>query len=216
MSYGRGALAATLLLCVSAIFAQSPPPEPAAPPEAPESPESWPVIEPPPEATRTPRAAAARAATPAPAPAPAPVKATDATPAAAEAGVGNIWAPTAAPAAVAAPAPAARADATGATLPAVIDARGYMVDLKGMTLYTFDGDTRANSSTCFGVCETLWPPYLAPDEGKAVGEFTIVFRRDGTHQWAYRGKPLYRWARDEKPGDVTGDNVNKVWHLIRN
>jgi predicted lipoprotein with Yx(FWY)xxD motif len=216
-SSALGALAATLLLCVSVALAQSPPPEPAAPPEAPETTEKWQVIEPPPESASAPRAAAAPAASTAPARAAAPAQSSDdATPAAPESDVGNIWAPTAAPAAVAAPAPDARADASGATLPAVIDARGYMVDLKGMTLYTFDGDTRANSSTCFGVCETLWPPYLAPDDAKAVGEFTIVFRRDGTHQWAYRGKPLYRWARDEKPGDVTGDNVNKVWHLIRN
>ena len=27
------------------------------------------------------------------------------------------------------------------------------------------------------------------------------------------GKPLYTWTKDKKPGDATGDGVNKVWHL---
>ena len=30
---------------------------------------------------------------------------------------------------------------------------------------------------------------------------------------AYRGKPVYLWAKDQKPGDKTGDGVNKVWHV---
>ena len=31
-------------------------------------------------------------------------------------------------------------------------------------------------------------------------------------QWAYDGKPLYLWIKDTKPGDMTGDGVNDVWH----
>ena len=31
-------------------------------------------------------------------------------------------------------------------------------------------------------------------------------------QWAFKGKPLYRWLKDQKPGDKTGDGFNKVWH----
>ncbi len=30
---------------------------------------------------------------------------------------------------------------------------------------------------------------------------------DGTKMWAYDGKPLYTWAKNAKPGDVTGDMV---------
>jgi predicted lipoprotein with Yx(FWY)xxD motif len=123
--------------------------------------------------------------------------------------VGRIWESTAAPAARAAVAPAAAADA-----PAVFD-RGMLVDRRGFTLYVFDGDRRANVSTCYGVCKTLWPPHYAPDGATATGGFTVVPRRDGAQQWAWRGKPLYRWARDRKPGDVTGDNVNEVWHRVR-
>ncbi|MBL8460197.1 MAG: hypothetical protein JNM92_12600, partial [Zoogloea sp.] len=28
-------------------------------------------------------------------------------------------------------------------------------------------------------------------------------------------KPLYRWIKDQKPGDRSGDGVNAVWHLAR-
>lgn len=128
--------------------------------------------------------------------------------------VGSIWESTAAPAEEAADAPKVRETASGWKPPAVMD-RGILVDLQGFTLYTFDGDRRPNVSTCFGICETLWPPLFASIDSTARGEFSLVFRRDGTRQWAWRGKPLYRWARDRKPGDVTGDKVNNVWHLIR-
>lgn len=125
--------------------------------------------------------------------------------------VGKIWESTAAPATQAA-APPVVDPATD--LPAVFD-RGLLVDRKGFSLYVFDGDRRANVSTCYGVCRTLWPPHVAAPGAEASGDFTVLHRRDGDDQWAWRGKPLYRWARDKKPGDITGDEVNKVWHVVR-
>lgn len=39
-------------------------------------------------------------------------------------------------------------------------------------------------------------------------------RDDGSRQWAYKGKPLYTFAKDAKPGDITGDGfLNGAWHL---
>ena len=122
--------------------------------------------------------------------------------------VGRIWQSTAAPAVEAAAPPSSEPDA-----PAVFD-RGMLVDRQGFTLYVFDGDRRPGVSTCYGVCKTLWPPHYAPDGASASAGFSVVPRRDGGQQWAWRGKPLYRWARDRKPGDVTGDNVNEVWHRV--
>ena len=49
----------------------------------------------------------------------------------------------------------------------------------------------------------------------ASGAWSVVTRDDGGRQWAYKGKPLYFWARDQKPGDRTGDGFNKVWQLAR-
>jgi predicted lipoprotein with Yx(FWY)xxD motif len=91
--------------------------------------------------------------------------------------------------------------------------RGLLVDRRGMTLYTFDRD-RANVSTCYRACEKLWPPLLAGFDALPRGDFGIAERMDGARQWTFRGKPLYRWPSDKKPGDVTGDNVSGVWHVV--
>jgi predicted lipoprotein with Yx(FWY)xxD motif len=89
-----------------------------------------------------------------------------------------------------------------------------LADAKGMTLYVFDKDT-AGKSTCNGPCATSWPPLMAATDAKASGEWSIVARDDGAKQWAYKGKPLYTWAKDTKPGDTTGDGVNSVWHIAQ-
>ncbi len=87
-----------------------------------------------------------------------------------------------------------------------------LADARGMTLYTFDRDS-AGTSACTGQCALNWPPLLAPADAKPVGSWTIITRPDGGKQWAYKGKPIYGWARDGKPGDVTGDGVNNVWRV---
>jgi predicted lipoprotein with Yx(FWY)xxD motif len=87
-------------------------------------------------------------------------------------------------------------------------------DEKGMTLYTFDKD-EANKSNCYDECAKNWPPYLAAADATAEGEWTLVDRTDGTKQWAYEGKPVYLWVKDTKPGDVTGDMVGEVWHVVK-
>ncbi len=40
-------------------------------------------------------------------------------------------------------------------------------------------------------------------------------RDDGRRQWAYKGKPLYTWARDQQPGDRTGDGFNNLWRVAK-
>jgi predicted lipoprotein with Yx(FWY)xxD motif len=87
-----------------------------------------------------------------------------------------------------------------------------LVDMKGMTLYTFDRDA-AGKSNCNGTCAQNWPPLMAPANAAASGEWSVVKRDDGSMQWAYKGKPLYTWVKDTKAGDVTGDGVNQVWHV---
>ena len=39
--------------------------------------------------------------------------------------------------------------------------------------------------------------------------------REGSKRWAYKGKPLYLWSKDQKPGDMTGDGFNGIWHVIK-
>ena len=91
---------------------------------------------------------------------------------------------------------------------------GLLVGPEGMTLYTYGRDAQG-ASTCYRICERLWPPLTASFEDQPVGEFTILERLDGGLQWAWRGEPLYYWSNDTRPGDVTGDNVNEVWFVIK-
>ncbi|MDE1462704.1 COG4315 family predicted lipoprotein [Spartinivicinus poritis] len=93
---------------------------------------------------------------------------------------------------------------------------GILVGDNGMTLYTFDKDV-ANSgkSVCNGKCAVNWPPLYADKAAKPSGDFSIVTRDDGSKQWAIKGKPLYFWIKDQKPGDTTGDGFKNVWHVVQ-
>lgn len=87
-----------------------------------------------------------------------------------------------------------------------------LVDGKGMTLYIFDRDATGKSN-CNGQCATNWPPVIVAADAKPSGDWTVIMRDDGRTQWAYKGKPVYTFGKDTKPGDVTGDGVNNVWHI---
>ncbi len=91
---------------------------------------------------------------------------------------------------------------------------GVFTNSKGMTLYTFHKDSSAKSA-CNGPCATNWPPLMASASDKASGEWSVVTRDDGSRQWAYKGKPLYLWAKDQKPGDRTGDGVGGNWVVAK-
>lgn len=90
-----------------------------------------------------------------------------------------------------------------------------LTNAQGMTLYTFDKDV-GGKSACNGPCTGNWPPLMAAADAKPAGSYTIVARDDGGKQWAYKGKPLYTWKNDKKPGDITGDGfLNNAWHIAQ-
>lgn len=91
---------------------------------------------------------------------------------------------------------------------------GILVGPTLMTLYTFDKDSEGKS-VCNGQCATNWPPLTARPDDKPAGDWTIFNRDDGTRQWAYKGKPVYYWLKDSKPGDTTGDGIGNVWRIAR-
>jgi predicted lipoprotein with Yx(FWY)xxD motif len=95
-------------------------------------------------------------------------------------------------------------------------ADGVLVGASGMTLYTFDKDPAGSGkSVCNGGCAALWPPLAAGPNDKDGGDFTVIVRDDGAKQWAWKGKPLYFWVKDAKPGDRTGDGFNGVWRVVK-
>lgn len=92
----------------------------------------------------------------------------------------------------------------------------YLADASGMTLYTFDADPAdASRSVCNGPCASNWPPLKASAEAHAGAPWSILKRDDGSLQYAYKGKPVYRWSKDMKPGDATGDGFKGVWHAVK-
>lgn len=95
-------------------------------------------------------------------------------------------------------------------------ADGVYVGTNRMTLYTFDRDVAGSGrSVCSGPCTTNWPPYMATEGDAPAGDFSIITRDDGGKQWAIKGKPVYYWAKDAKPGDKTGDGFNKMWQTAK-
>jgi len=92
----------------------------------------------------------------------------------------------------------------------------FLVDDKGMTLYTFKNDT-AGTSTCNGNCATIWPPLTAqaaPTGGTGVtGTFGLITRSDGTQQVTYNNMPLYYFSGDKAPGDTNGQGVGGLWQV---
>ena len=90
-----------------------------------------------------------------------------------------------------------------------------LTDAKGMTLYTFAKDS-GGKSACNGKCAVNWPPLMAASGEKGGAGYSMIKRDDGKMQWAYKGKPLYTWVKDKKPGDITGDGVlNGAWQIAK-
>ena len=107
----------------------------------------------------------------------------------------------------------AAASALAADAP-VKAAGGMLAGANGMTLYTFDKDAAGSGkSVCNGPCAANWPPLMATAGDTASGDYNIITRDDGSKQWALKGKPLYYWVKDQKPGDKTGDGFNGVWKV---
>lgn len=94
--------------------------------------------------------------------------------------------------------------------PGVTERDGGWIAPDGKPLYTFvrDGD---GVSRCNGACATAWPPLAAGEGAVAEGAWTVVTREDGSLMWAYRGRPVYTYARDTAGEPPSG--VSAAWPL---
>lgn len=103
---------------------------------------------------------------------------------------------------------------TAAAVTGEFNGETYLMDGQKMTLYTFDKDEKGVSN-CYEDCSTKWPPLAGKQGAKLSKGYSLIERKDGTMQIAYKGQPLYLWFKDQKPGDMTGDGVKGVWHIAR-
>jgi predicted lipoprotein with Yx(FWY)xxD motif len=134
--------------------------------------------------------------------------------------------PTAAPTAVP-PTPAPTASPTAAaptpkpvTLQVASDNKlgKFLADGDGNTLYLFTKDTKGTSN-CYDKCAQAWPPLISLGQptlkdGVSTDLISTTVRTDGSVQVTYNGWPLYYYANDKAPGDVTGQAVGKVWWVV--
>lgn len=111
--------------------------------------------------------------------------------------------------------PVAAAELAAATS----DLGEIVVDGQGMTAYMFTNDTQGSgASVCTDQCAAAWPAVHAASATPAVegvtGEIGTITGVDGELQVTLNGWPLYLYAQDQAPGDVTGQGVGSVWYVI--
>ena len=95
-------------------------------------------------------------------------------------------------------------------------ADGSLVGPDGRTLYVFARDVAGSGkSACVDACAANWPPLGVAASAVPLGDYTIITRADGSKQWAFRGLPLYYFAKDTKAGDRQGDGVGGNWKIAR-
>ncbi|MGE3335391.1 MAG: hypothetical protein AB7I36_17225 [Rhodospirillaceae bacterium] len=89
------------------------------------------------------------------------------------------------------------------------------VDHRGMTIYFQRGKAAKGKAgdVCKGPCARLWAPVQAPTRATRVGDFAVVAAGDGTSQWAFRGMPLYTYAKDIVPGHANGASADPNWRI---
>ena len=89
-----------------------------------------------------------------------------------------------------------------------------LTDFEGFTLYAPEGVDEGDAEACSDHgCERDWLPVPAPALALDVGQFSVVTRKDGSRQWAFRGRPLYRYRHDLLAGDVHGRTVDERWNM---
>lgn len=88
---------------------------------------------------------------------------------------------------------------------------GYKSFPELLPLYVFKGEP-AGQSLCDRDCTAVWPIVQAQKSDQPVGEWTIVAREDGRHQWAYRGMPVYTYFEDH-PNEPKGVGKRMDWYL---
>jgi predicted lipoprotein with Yx(FWY)xxD motif len=93
-----------------------------------------------------------------------------------------------------------------------------LVGTEGMAVYVFTKDGPFLSA-CTGTCLNNWMPVRTqgtPKLGVGIDPTLIGTAKlaDGTRVVTYNKMPLYYFAKDMKPGDVTGQGVGGFWYVV--
>src|SRR4051794_38252072 len=92
-----------------------------------------------------------------------------------------------------------------------------LVTRSGMTLYSLSAETNGRFICKDGTCLSLWHPLAVAKGTKPAGaaHLATVRRPDGRTQVTYKGRPLYTFVQDKKPGQAKGEGFKDVgtWHV---
>lgn len=91
-----------------------------------------------------------------------------------------------------------------------------------LTLYRFDNDdAEGGVSNCNDECAKTWPPVIVQPGAKVFiagvpfDKVGHIKRQDGTIQLTVGKWPVYRFAKDTKPGDIKGQGVGGTWFAVK-
>ncbi len=94
----------------------------------------------------------------------------------------------------------------------------YLIDGKGITLYQNKKDQPLKMS-CYPGCLEAWPPVTTNGFPKVSGgvnssRLGILTLPNGVRVVTYDSLPLYYYKLDVHPGDLKGQNIGGVWHIV--
>jgi predicted lipoprotein with Yx(FWY)xxD motif len=92
-----------------------------------------------------------------------------------------------------------------------------IVDSTGRTIYRYDKDSNTPpTSNCTGGCLAAWPPVPATTTVTGIASSLIgsITGSDGSKQLTIGGWPVYYFAQDSAPGQVSGQGVGGIWWVL--
>ena len=88
---------------------------------------------------------------------------------------------------------------------------------RGHTLYSLSVEKNGRF-VCTGSCLSNWRPLLVPKNTKPTGPVKLGTskRPEGKTQVTFKGRPLYAFVGDSKPGQANGEGIKDVgtWHAV--
>jgi predicted lipoprotein with Yx(FWY)xxD motif len=98
----------------------------------------------------------------------------------------------------------------------LVDGRPILANSLAQTLYVFDPDQSAGKPTCNATCAEKWPPYILTNQEAATlqAPFAVTPRDNKLSQLTFHGRPVYLFYLDRAMGEVKGNGLGGVWHLI--
>jgi predicted lipoprotein with Yx(FWY)xxD motif len=95
--------------------------------------------------------------------------------------------------------------------------KSVLVTRRGLTLYSLSAERNGRFICTDSTCMSVWKALVVSRGTKPAGaaKLATVRRPDGRTQVTYKGKPLYTFVKDTKPGQATGEGFKDVgtWHV---